>query len=1327
MQLRKPFYRRRFFHRCVTFLTLFAVLFGNMTFGLADDKFGGFFRAIRRGLRNSDEKHHERVEPNACTHAGVEELAGQLDWLEHHIEIYGSVIPKQPDIWGEARLTRHRQQVEEELEKQLTQFGDSIQGSLSRSDQSSLSFMLALGSVLGEGGSAPSTSISTSVDANTGGDEPDASSSVTPSSPGTTTTSFAAEKSKFGINDITLEPTIHNDQLYRYLNALNTLRRLNEGDDTADAPGYALNLIRLPASVLPGRRTRQGYGAEVSYTIRPHLGDDLLPNTFRSLAINDQVDQLSLLVKRLLEQDKPNDDIAPLEPLGAYVQAERSAQVIVQAFYDRLERLYHQLQEHGDLQDSGWEYFHFLNQRREYLRNRIVQIETAWRFEDVFSEGDKEAGVVTYNLGKLDLGGAGPGIDFAVNVSVQKIRNALYRLLATGIAITEADVVITLGEGQDPITLPLHFVLTERELAASQVSKDELPYRVWLPIAHLNATSELISSELKENTVPAAIAGQHWFDQTLRQLESCQPQINWLDYRAQIIAEINHHVDKNLLTIAKGGLKIAGQLDEGETKVLAFADVEKIASQASSTVKLSPINGSALQNTLEEVEQVIALVHLLRMLPEEVEKVEEKIEAKLRENPALEAEKIGDKDPIFGDLKAALANIKEQIASAPECIDFADPDSRNSALTSIENLVTALWKTSANLKSPNQPVDPGDNQGDPNGGQRVETMISWLRGIAKSANAIATAAVEQANREVLVDSWARIEPQLKKVSVEELRGVSSAVLQLVPGVVALSQEQLDELGEVLPCLKPIANRVEDVSRVAPGFTTDFEAKQREIRRQSRGGDSEDLPPPEADNVNFIQPAAFKIEEAKSPFVSLATPAIKSATSPVAGIGATPYRGQFSLHAQSLVANKLGTGIVFSSPTRTQGLSHPMAPSIVLGVYGHEVVLEIAILVEGVLRNSPPNLYHYKLMEDIRRLLIYELEEAYEFLNTEALRGSWQFAGHDLEQAIRRKDTETIRRIREDFFRSLPAGVAKTITGALAWSIIVESSLLNQRLIEDMRAVADSKGCACGDVDGFCFWGPNPPSQSRATFNEYVLTKWPIQVFTVDPASQEQNIADSYNVTRELQLAAAVAAATGEVSLSAAAEFSRSIQVNVDTIDLNRTAVGFTHGNDTFGWRYYPRLQSPGTTGLIATIGQTIMGGPGRDSLIRQRMLEPGVRESVAVVVMPSFIPYVTLESRSSWFHLNDPADKELTVKDSMRLSSAQQAIQNFMNCAQDCGCYRPGDVAHMSTILDQLSKRLPLQRTQLQVPYENSAGGYKIFRSGVRGLAPELTGWYGAP
>ena len=42
--------------------------------------------------------------------------AEQIDELEHSLNESGTIVAKKPDVWGESRLTKHRQQVEDELD-----------------------------------------------------------------------------------------------------------------------------------------------------------------------------------------------------------------------------------------------------------------------------------------------------------------------------------------------------------------------------------------------------------------------------------------------------------------------------------------------------------------------------------------------------------------------------------------------------------------------------------------------------------------------------------------------------------------------------------------------------------------------------------------------------------------------------------------------------------------------------------------------------------------------------------------------------------------------------------------------------------------------------------------------------------------------------------------------------------------------------------------------------------------------------------------------------------------------------------------------------------
>ena len=54
-------------------------------------------RALADWLANRNTKARR---PAPARTAAIECLAENIDWLEHYIDTYGSVVAKQPDIWG---------------------------------------------------------------------------------------------------------------------------------------------------------------------------------------------------------------------------------------------------------------------------------------------------------------------------------------------------------------------------------------------------------------------------------------------------------------------------------------------------------------------------------------------------------------------------------------------------------------------------------------------------------------------------------------------------------------------------------------------------------------------------------------------------------------------------------------------------------------------------------------------------------------------------------------------------------------------------------------------------------------------------------------------------------------------------------------------------------------------------------------------------------------------------------------------------------------------------------------------------------------------------
>ena len=276
-------------------------------------EFGRFFQGLAAPLRAAHREPPAPRHPPAGCGDSIERLAAEIDWLEHHLNAYGSIVAKQPDVWGQSRLMRHRYEYEAQLQRQLGEFAARSQAAIRRSDQTFLSMALALEEATDRRRLPDTATLA----------KPTEFENVLP----------------FDVTEqpVSLEPTLHLDQLSRYLNHLHELRRINEGDDSADAPGYALNLVRLPVSIMPGGRTQTGHGAEITVIAEPRLGDDLLPVTFRNLVINDLVDliapaltycvndpQCLAWARTIAGQDEPHSarpDAAPRQGVMAAMQS----------------------------------------------------------------------------------------------------------------------------------------------------------------------------------------------------------------------------------------------------------------------------------------------------------------------------------------------------------------------------------------------------------------------------------------------------------------------------------------------------------------------------------------------------------------------------------------------------------------------------------------------------------------------------------------------------------------------------------------------------------------------------------------------------------------------------------------------------------------------------------------------------------------------------------------------------------------------------------------------------------------------------------------------
>ena len=70
----------------------------------------------------------------------LEAVACDIDHIEKHIDLWGSITTKHPDVWGAARLTKYQAEVEtifaaESNAKNVEDRVQAFQGARSRSDQ----------------------------------------------------------------------------------------------------------------------------------------------------------------------------------------------------------------------------------------------------------------------------------------------------------------------------------------------------------------------------------------------------------------------------------------------------------------------------------------------------------------------------------------------------------------------------------------------------------------------------------------------------------------------------------------------------------------------------------------------------------------------------------------------------------------------------------------------------------------------------------------------------------------------------------------------------------------------------------------------------------------------------------------------------------------------------------------------------------------------------------------------------------------------------------------------------------------------------------------
>ena len=347
---------------------------------------------------------------------------------------------------------------------------------------------------------------------------------------------------------------------------------------------------------------------------------------------------------------------------------------------------------------------------------------------------------------------------------------------------------------------------------------------------------------------------------------------------------------------------------------------------------------------------------------------------------------------------------------------------------------------------------------------------------------------------------------------------------------------------------------------------------------------------------------------------------------------------------------------------------------------------------------------------ILSLLITELSVAHDFLREKTRRGDKDFAiekVNEIGKLALTRSYAALKKRRKEFLIALinarhGATVCPTIAeesdklykdhiksiDILVFALIVQSAFVDRNIKEDMEVTGRRAECAWGDPSNYFFFEPEPSLEARMAFNAYVEKKWPIHVFSIDPAIDQQNELDAYSRRSEFQLALAVAVASGKMNVQNATTFARRLEEDLETVGLNRTAVAFGAGETTFGWRFYPRVQSPPDPSNPQRFGGLLLfGGPAPNYDVKHRRIEPGARECVAAVLVPDFIPSLRMTTVSNWFDLiGSHGEKKLETTEMLQLGRMVQTGARGSGISATSACIGPA-IWNGSTIVWRSSKR----------------------------------------
>lgn len=313
----------------------------------------------------------------------------------------------------------------------------------------------------------------------------------------------------------------------------------------------------------------------------------------------------------------------------------------------------------------------------------------------------------------------------------------------------------------------------------------------------------------------------------------------------------------------------------------------------------------------------------------------------------------------------------------------------------------------------------------------------------------------------------------------------------------------------------------------------------------------------------------------------------------------------------------------------------------------------------------------------------------------------------------------------------PGSNRRRVVNILGFALRIQAAAVNRRLKQDM--VDTDPSLKKDELKLLSFFDPDASDAAMRRFERYVNAKWPLRVYAIEPVIAQQNVADAFG--RHIQSAFDIAGSAPVVPLKllsglATAGLASERRTNEDetAIRLNPTMVGFGAGESTFGWIFYPRIQTRMRDGRWRTDIALLLNGRFPDPGGNEQSIEPGQRECTALIVMPNFVPKIEFITVANWFRTSEvgegqKSDLEKSTTLSRRLVEAENALNRVKLMRQ----YRPEEYDIALERLNQIKSLMPTQRLIVRVPFTDNNNDSRIFCSQGGQLRPSLLAWHGRP